>query len=75
MVRAVPFGDGFIDYQAFFAGLADGGFDGLACYEMCSPVRGGGSVENLDGCARSYLQWMRSKLASRPSGAEGSPGR
>ncbi len=26
MVRAVPFGDGFIDYEAFFAGLVDGGF-------------------------------------------------
>ena len=24
------------------AGLRDGGFDGLATYEMCSPVRGGG---------------------------------
>ena len=42
MVRAVPFGDGFIDYAAFFAGLVEGGFDGLANYEMCSPIRGGG---------------------------------
>ncbi len=40
MVRAVPFGEGFIDYEAFFAGLADGGFDGVANYEMCSPIRG-----------------------------------
>ncbi len=59
MVRAVPFGDGFIDYEAFFAGLADGGFEGLANYEMCSPIRGGGSLENLDRCARGYLEWMR----------------
>ena len=42
LVRAVPFGTGFIDYPAFFRGLRDGGFDGLATYEMCSPVRGGG---------------------------------
>ncbi len=59
MVRAVPFGDGFIDYEAFFAGLADGGFDGLASYEMCSPIRGGGSLENLDRYARGYLEWIR----------------
>ena len=58
MVRAVPFGDGFIDYKAFFAGLKDGGFDGIATYEMCSPLRGGGSVENLDFCAARYLRWM-----------------
>ena len=65
LVRAVPFGDGFIDYAAFFAGLADGGFDGLANYEMCSPVRGGGSAENLDGYARGYLEWMRQHAGSR----------
>jgi sugar phosphate isomerase/epimerase len=59
LVRAVPFGTGFIDYQAFFAGLKEGGFDGVATYEMCSPVRGGGSLENLDRCARAYLRWMR----------------
>ena len=58
-VRAVPFGDGFIDYQAFFTGLKDGGFDGIATYEMCSPLRGGGSLENLDRCASRYLEWMK----------------
>ncbi len=65
MVRAVPFGDGFIDYEAFFAGLAEGGFDGLANYEMCSPIRGGGSGENLDAYARGYLEWMGQHVQSR----------
>ncbi len=59
LVRAVPFGTGFIDYPAFFTGLKDGGFTGLATYEMCSPVRGGGQIENLDRYARTYLDWMR----------------
>lgn len=59
LVRAVPFGSGFIDYEAFFSGLIDGGFTGLATYEMCSPLRGGGTLENLDRCARSYLDWMQ----------------
>src|SRR5439155_11483779 len=45
LVRAVPFGTGFIDYPAFFRGLRDSGFDGPAAYEMCSPVRGGGSLD------------------------------
>ena len=58
-VRATPFGTGFIDYGAFFQGLRDGGFDGLAVYEMCSPVRGGGELANLDACATAYLQWVR----------------
>lgn len=57
-VRAVPFGTGFIDYEAFFCGLRDGGFDGTAVFEMCSPLRGGGSLENLDACATTYLNWM-----------------
>lgn len=60
-VRAVPFGTGFIDYAAFFNGLRDGGFDGIATYEMCSPLRGGGSLENLDACAAAYLNWMRNQ--------------
>jgi sugar phosphate isomerase/epimerase len=59
-VRAVPFGAGCIDYAAFFQGLRDGGFDGVAAYEMCSPLRGGGALENLDGYATKYLEWMES---------------
>jgi len=63
-VRAVPFGTGFIDYAAFFRGLKEGGFDGLATYEICSPIRGGGSLENLDACAANYLRWMRENKLS-----------
>jgi len=59
LVRAVKFGEGFIDYPAFFRGLKDGGFDGVANYEMCSPIRGGGSLENLDAYAARYVAWMR----------------
>lgn len=60
-VRAVPFGTGFIDYTAFFNGLKNGGFDGTAVFEMCSPLRGGGSLANLDACATAYLDWMRAR--------------
>lgn len=60
LVRAVPFGTGFIDYPAFFRGLHDGGFAGLATYEMCSPIRGGGAIDNLDRYAHTYLDFMRS---------------
>lgn len=59
LVRAVPFGEGFIDYPAFFSGLRDGGFDGIATYEMCSPIRGGGAIKNLDRCANRYVTWMK----------------
>lgn len=60
MVRAVKFGEGFIDYPGFFQGLKEGGFEGIANYEMCSPIRGGGAIENLDAYSAHYVQWMRS---------------
>lgn len=62
-VRAVPLGDGFIDLEAFFAGLKEGGFDGYVTYEMCSPLRGGGSEENLDQTAARSLQRIRDLIA------------
>ncbi len=55
LVRAVPLGEGFIDNAAFFAGLKEGGFDGYVAYEMCSPLRGGGSEANLDATAAKGL--------------------
>jgi len=61
-IRAVPLGDGFIDFAAFFRGLRAGGFDGYVAYEMCSPVRGGGSEANLDATAIKSLALIR-KLA------------
>jgi sugar phosphate isomerase/epimerase len=55
MIRAVPLGQGFLDLAGFFAGLKEGGFDGYVAYEMCSPLRGGGSEENLDQAAKESL--------------------
>ena len=57
-VRAVPLGEGFIDYRAFFKALKEAGFQGHVAYEMCSPLRGGGGAENLDRCARGFLDYM-----------------
>jgi sugar phosphate isomerase/epimerase len=59
MVRAVPLGDGFLDLDAFFRGLKEGRFAGYVAYEMCSPVRRGGSLENLDATARRSLEAIR----------------
>ena len=68
MVRAVPFGTGFIDYANFFRGLSDGGFNGIATYEMCSPIRGGGELDNLDQYANTYVNWMRKQGATTAHG-------
>ena len=61
MIRAVPLGEGFLDLDGFFRGLREGGFAGYVAYEICSPLRGGGSEENLDAAARKalakILQW------------------
>ena len=54
--RAVAFGDGFIDYKAFFEGLKEGGYQGYVAYEMCEVLEGGGSITNLDRTARLFLQ-------------------
>lgn len=62
-VRAVPLGDGFIDLPAFFAGLKEGGFKGYVAYEMCSPLRGGGSEANLDAAARKSLAKIQELIA------------
>jgi sugar phosphate isomerase/epimerase len=58
VVRAVPMGEGFIDYRGFFRALREGGFRGSVAYEMCSPLRDGGGEENLDRCARRFLEYM-----------------
>jgi sugar phosphate isomerase/epimerase len=62
-VRAVPLGEGFIDLEAFFAGLKEGGFEGYVAYEMCSPLRGGGSEANLDSAASKSLAKIRQLVA------------
>jgi sugar phosphate isomerase/epimerase len=60
VARAVPMGQGIIDYRAFFAALSEIGYTGHVAYEMCSPLRGGGSRENLDRCAGVFVEYMRS---------------
>jgi sugar phosphate isomerase/epimerase len=63
-VRAVPLGEGFLDLEGFFAGLKEGGFDGYVAYEMCSPLRGGGSEANLDATARKSLKKIQELIGS-----------
>jgi sugar phosphate isomerase/epimerase len=57
-IRAVPMGEGFIDYRGFFTALQETGYEGHVAYEMCSYLRGGGSEQNLDRCARKFLDYM-----------------
>jgi len=57
-LRAVPMGEGFIDYKSFFKALKEIGYDGYVAYEMCSYLRGGGSEENLERYARKFLDYM-----------------
>jgi len=63
MARAVPLGEGFLRLDGFFAGLKDGGFDGYVAYEMCSPLKGGGSEANLDAAAAKSLAKIRALIA------------
>ncbi len=58
-VVAVPVDEGFIDYRAFLSALSSGGFEGSAAYEMCSPLRDGGSPGVLDNYARRFVEFIR----------------
>ncbi|HYM12512.1 MAG TPA: sugar phosphate isomerase/epimerase family protein [Bryobacterales bacterium] len=57
-VQAVPIGKGFIDYAGFLQAMRRGGYRGPVAYEMCSPLLGGGSIENLDCYARRFLEFL-----------------
>lgn len=57
-VQAVPIDEGFIDYSGFLSALIRGGFSGSVAYEMCSPLQGGGSMENLDSYATRFLEFI-----------------
>jgi len=57
--RAVPIGEGIIDYRTFINALKEIGYQGYIAYEMCEVLDGGGSVENLDRAARKFLQYVR----------------
>ena len=58
--QAVPIDEGFIDFGAFLAALHDSGFRGSVAYEICSPVLGGGGIENLDRYAKGFLRFIDS---------------
>ncbi|GAK56521.1 hypothetical protein U27_03483 [Candidatus Vecturithrix granuli] len=59
-VKATSMQAGAIDYAGFFKALQAGGFDGWYVYEMCSPLIGGPSLENLDRKAREFQEFMKS---------------
>ncbi len=58
-MRAVPIGEGFLDYRSFINTLREIGYQGYIAYEMCEVLEGGGSVENLDRTARAFLEYMK----------------
>jgi sugar phosphate isomerase/epimerase len=58
-LQAVPIEEGFIDYASFLSNMKSEGFQGPIAYEMCSPLRGGGNLTNLDSFARKFLDFIR----------------
>ncbi len=59
LIRAVPMGEGFIDYETFFNTLREIGYQGYIVYEMCEVLEGGGDIENLDRTAKKFLSYMK----------------
>jgi sugar phosphate isomerase/epimerase len=59
LVRAVPMGEGFVDYKTFFNSLKEIGYQGYIAYEMCEVLQGGGDIENLDKTAKKFLEYVK----------------
>ena len=57
--RLVPMGEGYLDYKTFINTLKEIGYQGYIAYEMCAELKGGGSVENLDKAAKTFLEYVR----------------
>jgi len=57
--KTVPLGQGEVDYPSFLSALKKIGYDDYLAYEICSPIVGGGSEENLDRCARESLVYLK----------------
>jgi sugar phosphate isomerase/epimerase len=55
----VPMGPGMIDYDSFFNALREIGYQGYIAYEICAVTQGGGSLENLDRTAQSFLDYVK----------------
>jgi len=58
-MRAMPMGQGFLDYKTWFNTLKEIGYQGWVVYEMCEVLDGGGSIENLDKTAKIFLDYMK----------------
>lgn len=59
LIRAVPVGEGIIDYETFFNALREIGYQGYIAYEMCEVLDGGGQIENLDKTAKAFLEYVK----------------
>ncbi|MBE0537689.1 MAG: sugar phosphate isomerase/epimerase [Phycisphaerae bacterium] len=59
LLRAVPIGKGIVDYETFIGTLKQIGYQGYIVYEMCEVLEGGGSIENLDCTARTFLDYLK----------------
>jgi sugar phosphate isomerase/epimerase len=59
LIRAVPMGEGVIDYETFFNTLKEIGYQGYIGYEMCAVLEGGGGIENLDRTAKKFLEYVK----------------
>ncbi len=59
VLRAVPVGEGVIDYRTFIGALKEIGYRGYLAYEMCEVLRGGGQGDNLDQTARKFIEYVR----------------
>jgi len=57
--KTVPVGEGEVNYRSFFSALKKIGYNDYLAYEICSPIVGGGSEENLDRCARESLTYLK----------------
>ena len=57
--RLVQMGEGYLDYKTFIGTLKEIGYQGYIACEMCAELKGGGSEENLDKAAKTFLEYVK----------------
>lgn len=58
-----PVGEGDVDCRTFLRALVEIGYKGWIGFEMCGPMVGGASEENIDRTARKSLENVKALLA------------
>jgi len=50
------------DYKTFYNTIKEIGYQGYLVFEMCGPIKGGGSIKNLDAKSSEFLKYIENQF-------------